>query len=106
MHDLIDGRGGADDTEQRLLLGLDYADGRIATNLSGLNWPSQFDEIRADDVTSLCSYPTVRGPRLLADRADGNHRCGAARCTRCAAWRVRMESERRFTAPVPEGRIR
>lgn len=61
MHDLIDGRGGADDVDQRLLLGLEYSDGRIATNLGGLRRLSGLDEDRADDVREPVLIPNGGG---------------------------------------------
>jgi hypothetical protein len=45
LYELISGHGpgSPDDLDQRLLLGVEYADGRTATNLTS-DWPPRFDE--------------------------------------------------------------
>lgn len=55
MHDLISGHWRGEDpaTDQRLLLGVEYADGRTATNLGTRGWPAGMGDDEGEEAAVL-----------------------------------------------------
>jgi hypothetical protein len=51
LYELIDGHHPARQSGDRLLFGVEYADGRIASNVTGVRWPRQDHTERGDGAT-------------------------------------------------------